>query len=100
MPRYVTSVTVAQGEPDAHGYEPWIVESTWKINGRDGYFRHDHDSRVAARRHVKGLLVDIEPGMSRDDVLCIGISNCGGNLGARPGGPRQITRRAELPITR
>ncbi len=73
MPRHVTAVTVTQGDPDAYGYEPWLVEWTWKVNGRDDHCRHEHDSRAAARRHVKGLLADIEPGMSRDDVLTLHI---------------------------
>ncbi|WP_137149460.1 hypothetical protein [Mycolicibacterium sp. CR10] len=75
MPRFVTSVTVTQGEPDAHGYERWLVEWTWKINGRDNQFRHDHDSRVAARRHVEGLLEDVEPGLTRGDVLTLHIKD-------------------------
>ena len=68
---HVTRVVVTQGEPDIDGYEQWTVEWTWRPIGRDEDARHVHDSKGAAQRHVAGLLADIAPGLTKDEVLTV-----------------------------
>ena len=47
---------------------------TWRLsNGREDNLRQDHDSRAAARRHVKGVAGGHQAGMPRDDVLTLHI---------------------------
>lgn len=71
MPQYVTRVVVTELAPDELSTEPFLVEWTVEVRGRTREGRHRHDSRAAARRHVSGLLADMRPGMTRDQVLAV-----------------------------
>lgn len=74
MPLNVTRIVVTQGEPDITGYEQWTIEWTWRWKeGRDQDMRHVHDSKGAAQRHVSGLLHDMAPGSTKDDVLTVNL---------------------------
>jgi hypothetical protein len=64
---YITRIVVTELEPDTVSPEPWLVQ--WE--GRGGDQRQRHDSKAAARQHVSGLLAEIAPGLSRDQVLTV-----------------------------
>lgn len=66
MPRIVR-IVVTELPPDAVNPEPWQVE--WE--GQGGVQRQQHDSKAAAQQHVRGLLADLAPGLTKDDVLTI-----------------------------
>lgn len=63
--RTVTAVIVTELESDPDNPEPYLVE--WVINHHT--YRHRHDSKKAAQRHVGNLLKDTA--LPRDDVLTV-----------------------------
>lgn len=76
MPVHVTKVIVDQVPPEANasGFEVWRVSWTERrSNGKTKHLAQTHCSRGAARRHVRGLLSDLAPGTSRDDVLTLNL---------------------------
>lgn len=71
MPLHVTRIVVTQLEPTDARPDPWLIEWTWRPQGRDEDARHQHDSTGAAQQHVKGLLADMSPGLTKDEVLTV-----------------------------
>ena len=63
--RTVSKIVVTELESDRDNPEPYLVE--WVINHHT--YRHQHDSKKAAQRHVGNLLKDT--GLSRDQVLTV-----------------------------
>lgn len=62
-----TRIVVTELPPNNVSAECWLIEWTDDL----GQQKHEHHSKAAAQRHVRGLLQTVPPEMTKDEVLTV-----------------------------